>query len=94
MRLGLFARVGREVMSMNRHDEVSRPAHYTAGGVECIDAIAAALSPEEFRGFLKGNAMKYLWRERLKHEDGGATDLRKALWYLDRLVGLGVGRGR
>ena len=65
-------------------DMVNHPAHYNdAGGVECIDAIQAALTPDEFRGMLKGNIMKYLWRERLK---GGNEDLAKARWYLDKLL--------
>ena len=64
-------------------DNVNRPAHYTSGGVECIDAIEAALTPEEFRGFLKGNVLKYLWRERSK---GGYESLLKAQWYLNRLI--------
>ena len=53
---------------------------YKHGDVECIDAIRAALTPEEFRGFCKGNVLKYVWRERHK---GGAEDLRKASDYLD-----------
>jgi len=61
---------------------VQHPAHYTAGGIECIDAIQAALTPEEFRGYCKGNALKYTWRERLK---GGGQDLGKARWYLGKL---------
>lgn len=65
------------------HDTVSSPPHYTQGGIECIDAIRAALTPEEFRGFLKGNVLKYNWRERHK---GGVESLRKAAWYLDRLI--------
>lgn len=64
-------------------DMVNRPPHYTQGGVECIDALEAALTPEEFRGFTKGNAIKYLWRERNK---GGREDLLKAQWYLNRLL--------
>ena len=62
-------------------DNVNHPRHYTAGDVECIDAIESALSPEEFRGYCKGNAIKYVWREALK---GGDEDLRKAIWYLTR----------
>lgn len=63
---------------------VNHPDHYQSeAGIECIDAIRAALTPEEFRGFAKGNALKYLWRE--KHK-GGAEDLRKARWYLDHLL--------
>ena len=63
-------------------DNVNRPAHYTQGSVECIDAIKAALTPDEFAGFCKGNALKYIWRERHK---GGAESLAKAGWYLDKL---------
>lgn len=53
---------------------------YKHGEIECIDAIRAALTPEEFRGFCKGNVLKYVWRERHK---GGAEDLHKASDYLD-----------
>jgi Protein of unknwon function (DUF3310) len=63
-------------------DTVNHPSHYTAGGIETIDAIRAALTPEEFRGFCKGNVLKYVWRERLK---GGDESLQKAQWYLNRL---------
>lgn len=61
------------------YDPVSKPKHYNQGAVECIDAIRSALSPDEFRGYLKGNALKYLWRADLK---GGAEDLEKAQWYI------------
>lgn len=65
-------------------DMVNHPPHYQSEkGVECIDAIEAALSPEEFRGYCKGNALKYAWRERSK---GGDEDLKKAAWYLNRLT--------
>ena len=63
-------------------DLVNAPPHYRQGGIECIDAIRAALTDEEFRGYLKGNSMKYLWRE--KHK-GGDQDLKKAAWYLNRI---------
>jgi hypothetical protein len=63
-------------------DPVNHPAHYTGGLIECIDAIEAALTPEEFRGFCKGNAFKYVWRERMK---GAEVDIAKALFYLRRL---------
>lgn len=58
------------------------PERYTHGSVECIDAIESALTPEEFRGFCKGNALKYIWRERWK---GGQLDIDKAVDYLGRL---------
>lgn len=64
------------------HDQVNHPSHYTAGDIECIDAIKAALTPEEFRGFCKGNAFKYIWRERRK---GAKQDVQKAQFYLKRL---------
>lgn len=64
-------------------DAINKPAHYNQGSIECIDAMQIVLTPEEYRGFLKGNAIKYLWREENK---GGIEDLRKAKWYLDRLI--------
>ena len=64
---------------------VDHPPHYTQGGIECIEAIEAALTPEEFRGYIKGNAIKYIWREQHK---GGDESMKKALWYLRRLLKL------
>lgn len=64
-------------------DNVNHPAHYTNGEIECIDAIRSALTPEEFRGYCKGNILKYTWRERRK---GHTEDLQKARWYLERLI--------
>ena len=66
-------------------DNVNKPEHYRQGEIECIDAIESALTPEEFRGYCKGNALKYIWRERHK---GGNESLRKAQWYIDRIVNL------
>jgi hypothetical protein len=63
-------------------DPVDHPSHYTSSSIECIDAIRAALTPEEWRGYIKGNVMKYCWRERLK---AGDIDLAKAAWYLTHL---------
>jgi hypothetical protein len=65
-------------------DTVNSPAHYRQGGIECIDAIEAALTAEEFRGYCKGNALKYIWRERHK---GQNESLRKARWYINRALG-------
>jgi hypothetical protein len=64
-------------------DNVNHPSHYTDGSIECIEAIEAQLSKEEYRGYLKGNIAKYLWRE--KHK-GGVESLKKAEWYLKRLI--------
>ena len=65
-------------------DNVNHPAHYTDGGIECIEAIEAQLTQEEYRGYLRGNCAKYLWRCNMK----GATkqDLEKCQWYLNRLL--------
>lgn len=68
-----------------KEDVVNHPSHYTDGGIECIEAIEAQQTLEEFRGYLKGNIAKYLWRE--KHK-GGTESLKKAQWYLDRLIQL------
>ena len=66
-----------------QEDLVNHPPHYVDGGIECIEAIEAQLTAEEYRGFLKGNISKYVWRE--KHK-GGTESLKKAQWYLDRLI--------
>ena len=60
-------------------EETSPNAHYRQGEIECIDAIRAALTDEEWRGFCKGNVLKYVWRE--KHKGGNDT-LVKAQDYL------------
>jgi hypothetical protein len=65
------------------HDPVNNPAHYTQGGIECIDALKAALTPEEFIGFLKGNTIKYLWR--MNRKTSPSEDSAKAQWYLNKL---------
>ena len=64
-------------------DLVNHPLHYTDGNIECIEAIEAQLTSEEYRGYLKGNVAKYVWRE--KHK-GGIESLEKAQWYLSRLI--------
>ena len=66
-------------------DAVNHPSHYTQGGIECIEAIEAAMTPEELRGYLKGNVIKYVWRS--NHKGSLLQDLEKARWYLDRLIG-------
>jgi hypothetical protein len=65
-------------------DPVNAPAHYqSSNGVECIEAIKAAMTFDEFMGYLRGNCIKYTWRYRQKN---GVEDLRKAEWYLRRLI--------
>ena len=66
----------------NQYNNVHSPAHYNQGQTECIDAIEAMLSQEEYIGYLRGNSMKYRWRFRYKN---GFEDLDKADWYEKRL---------
>lgn len=70
---------------MTTKEEVNHPSRYNAGAVECIDAIESALTPDEYRGFIKGTVMRYAWRE--KHK-GGNQDLAKAQWYIARLLAI------
>lgn len=59
------------------------PKHYRLHGTECIDVIRAALTPEEFRGFLKGNVIKYNFRA--GHKGRASIDYGKAGWYQNAL---------
>ena len=63
-------------------DMVNSPPHYNKTGVECIDAIRAATG-DGYEYYLQGNIIKYLWRYRYKN---GTEDLKKAQWYLAKLV--------
>lgn len=65
-------------------DIINHPQHYTAGKVECIDALEAATeSLSGIEAVCTANAIKYLWRWRHKN---GVEDLKKARWYLDKLI--------
>lgn len=64
-------------------DNVNHPTHYNKGTMECLDVIKACLSDSEFKGFLKGNVLKYMYR---KGDKGDALeDLNKACWYAKKL---------
>jgi hypothetical protein len=65
-------------------DMVRRPSHYNTGNIECIEAIEESMSSVAFKGYLKGNCMKYLWRYDYKGKQ--VEDLEKAGWYLRRLT--------
>ncbi len=65
-------------------DKINHVAHYNAGKIECIDAMeAAVVGQTAFEGVLTATAVKYLWR--WKHKNG-VEDVRKAIWYLNRLI--------
>lgn len=67
-----------------KNDPVNYPSHYNNGKVEAIEAIEASMSTKEFRGYLKGAILKYLWR--YTYKDRALEDLLKARWYLDKLI--------
>ncbi len=65
-------------------DPVNHPAHYKVGGIETIQYIKAKLTPEEYRGYLKGNLLKY--SSRIGHKGAAQIDAGKAGWYANALV--------
>lgn len=70
-------------VSKKVYDAVNHPEHYTTGGLETIDILKAKLSPDEFKGYLRGNILKYIFRYPHKN---GIEDLKKAQWYLEKLI--------
>lgn len=66
-----------------RQDIINSPNHYADSTIECIDAMEAMMTPEQFIGYLRGNVFKYQWRYEKKN---GIEDLKKAKWYLERLT--------
>ena len=68
---------------MQQEDKVNKPMHYRVGEVEAIDYINQQLGGEGIRHYLEGNILKYMHRWRFKN---GVEDLRKARWYLDKLI--------
>ena len=64
--------------------DASNPPHYR-GEVECIDALRAVMSEEEFRGYCRGSALAYLWR--MGKKDKVEQEASKALWYISWLAG-------
>ncbi len=70
---------------MVNDDPVNHPAHYTADkSIECIDAMEASLSEEQFIGYLKGQVIKYVWR--CDHKNKRKQDIEKAKWYINKLI--------
>jgi hypothetical protein len=57
--------------------------HYKNMGVQPWKAMESWMTPEQFAGFLRGNAIKYLARCDAK---GGIDDIKKARHYIDKLV--------
>ena len=71
-------------MDENIPDMVNHPQHYTQGGIECIDALkAATVGKRGIEAVCVANAIKYLWRY---EEKNGIEDVRKAKFYIERLL--------
>ena len=67
-------------------DMVNSPPHYCQGGIECIDALTAMISPykDPNDAALSWQVVKYLWRHPFKGKP--LEDLKKARYYLERLI--------
>ena len=68
--------------NIEMEDTVNHPIHYNKAGIETIDAIEA-VTTNGFKYYLQGNILKYIWRYEYKN---GVEDLKKARWYLDKLI--------
>ena len=67
-----------------RDDNVNHPSHYTQGSIECIEALeAATVNKQGIEAICVANIIKYLWRYESKN---GLEDVKKAQWYLQKLV--------
>ena len=58
-------------------------SHYLEAPIQPWDAMQSWMSHEQFVGFLRGNAIKYIARAEKK---GGIEDYRKAMHYLEKLA--------
>ena len=67
-------------------DLVNHPDHYNQGGIETLDIIKMSLTKEEYKGYLKGNVLKY--RERAQFKGNAEQDYAKAKFYFEELGGL------
>jgi hypothetical protein len=75
---------GCETLDLHIHIDDRNQSYYDVGGVNTLDFIRAKLTPDEYRGFLKGNLIKYVSRASFKgHEK---EDYKKALWYSEKLT--------
>jgi hypothetical protein len=68
-------------------DAVNKPKHYKKSeeAIECIDAIKSSMDSDQWKGYLKGNVQKYVWRYEV-HPNGKVQSLEKAKVYLQWLI--------
>jgi hypothetical protein len=74
--------MSKEVLEDLAKPDMINPGHYKVGGIETIDYLRAKLTPEEYVGYCRGNALKYI--SRAGHKDNTAQEIDKAIWYLKR----------
>ena len=67
----------------NKFDNINNPKHYTTGNIECIEYIEDKLSKDALEGYFIGNVIKYVTRYK---EKNGLEDIKKAQWYLNRMI--------
>nr|ADI23571.1 hypothetical protein [uncultured nuHF2 cluster bacterium HF0770_42C12] len=65
-------------------NKISKPEHYTQGTIECIDAIDAMIGDRGRKDHYRASIVKYIWR--CFDKGDVVTDLKKARWYLNRLI--------
>lgn len=71
-----------EMQKMTKKDNIN-PSHYKNGKMDAITVMKNTLTKEEYKGFLKGLIIKYLYRADNKN---GLEDYKKAQWYMNELV--------
>ena len=69
--------------AIQQNDMVNQPPHYNSSEIECID-VSRAATENGYEYYLQGVILKYLWRYR--HKGKPIEDLKKAEWYLKRLI--------
>jgi hypothetical protein len=81
---GILRRIPDEKEIESSGDKVNHPSHYTQGKVECIDAIeSATVHKNGLDAVCTANIIKYIWR--CEHKNG-LEDLKKARWYLEKMI--------
>ena len=74
---------GKKVNTSETKDKVN-PSHYRQGKIECIEALeAATINLKGLDAVCTANAIKYMWRWK---EKNGVEDLKKAMWYIEKLI--------
>ena len=67
-------------------NKISKPEHYTQGRIECIEAIDAMIGGRSRMDTYRASIVKYIWR--CFDKGDAVTDLKKARWYLNRLISM------